>query len=121
MQFDDTTHELISNPNYTKFSFPQSNRYRNMPVYTFNNETFFGTFKIIKIPNNPKDKYHQIKPGEEGRWDLMSFNEYQTVDYWWLICLANEIYNPMESPPAGTLIRLPASSTIFNLDALWAM
>lgn len=119
MQFDDITYELIPNPSYNKFSFPSFNRYRNIPVYNFNNENFFGTYQIIDIPQDPKDRFYQIKSGEEGRWDLISYWGYQTVNYGWLICLANNIYNPVESPPAGTLVRVPATSTISNLDALY--
>ena len=82
----------------------------------FTSWTFFGTFDFIEIPISKNDKYYQLKAGQEGRWDLLSFNEYQTIEYWWFICLANNIYNPMESPPAGTLLRIPDINTLSVLD-----
>jgi hypothetical protein len=90
-----------------------------MPVYSINNESFFGTYTFIEIPKDVNDKYDQIKPGEEGRWDLMSYKHYQTVNYLWLICLANNVYDPRDSLPAGSVIRIPSKSTINKLDTLY--
>ena len=103
-----TTYELIPDLSYDKGNFPYVNRYRSTPVYTVEDQTFFGTYDIPYIPLYIKDTYHQIKAGEEGRWDLISYKYYQTVNYWWLICIANAISDPFESPPAGTLIRVPS-------------
>ena len=111
-QFD----ELISNPDYSKLNFPYRNRYRYTTVYTEDNETFFGTYDIPEIPSSPFDEYHQIKPGEEGRWDLISNKHYSSVNYGWLICHANEIYDPFDSPPAGTILRIPSLDYLTQKD-----
>lgn len=100
--------ELIQDPSYSKLNFPHYNRYRYCSVYSENNETFFGTYDFVEIPISPYDRYYQLKPGEEGRWDLISNKEYLSVDYWFLICLANNIFDPFDSPPAGTILRIPS-------------
>ena len=104
----EVTYELMPNPNYNKFSFLHTNRFKYNTVYTINGETFFETYPIPDIPKNKKDTYHQLKSGEEGRWDLISYKYYQTVDYWWLICHANDISDPFDVPPAGSIIRIPS-------------
>ena len=42
-----------------------------------------------------------------GRADLISFYSYGTVDYWWLICLVNEIDDPLQGLPSGKQIKIP--------------
>ena len=59
MQYDDPTYELIADDNYNKFMFPKFNRYKYLPVYHLDNETFFGTFDFIEIPISKNDKYYQ--------------------------------------------------------------
>ena len=108
--------ELIPNPKYSKLNFPYRNRYRYCNVYTENNETFFETYDIPEIPISVFDKYHQIKPGEEGRWDLISNKHYQSVNYGWLICHANNIFDPFDSPPVGTILRIPSLDYLTQKD-----
>ena len=102
------TYELIFDSKHSKYNFSSTNRYRFDSVYSIDGDTFFGTYNIPDIPNDSKDTYHQIKAGEEGRWDLISYKYYYTVNYWWIICLANDVSDPFESPSAGTLIRIPS-------------
>jgi hypothetical protein len=104
------SYELIPDTNYNKFNFAYTNRYKYMTVYSSEGETFFETYNIPDIPKNAKDIYHQLKSGEEGRWDLISYKYYKTVSYWWLICLANDINDPFNSPLAGSVIRIPSLS-----------
>lgn len=42
----------------------------------------------------------------EDTWYSISYNYYNTMDLWWLICEYNQIKNPIQLPEAGTLIRL---------------
>lgn len=111
-----TTYELQPNLNYNKFKFPYTNRYKYHQVYLDNQETFFETYNIPAIPKLASDKYHVIKSGEEGRWDLISNKFYKTVNYWWLICLANLISNPFELVSAGTVIRIPSLDYLIQKD-----
>lgn len=111
------TLELIPDTTIKKYDFPYHNRYRKSKVYHDNGETFFGTFEFQEIPKSPSDKYYQIKPGEECRWDLISYKHYDgMVDYWWVICAANDIYDPFEIVPAGTIVRIPSLDTLVTLE-----
>ena len=54
-----------------------------------------------------KSKVALVPTGLEGRADLLSYEAYGTVSYWWLICLANGIQNPFEELTAGKQIKIP--------------
>lgn len=36
---------------------------------------------------------------------ILSYNLYSTIDLWWLICVVNNIQNPVEILPAGTTLK----------------
>ena len=108
--------EYLPSPDYSKYDFPFSNRYRPCKVYADKEKVFFGTYEFFEIPISVNDSYHQIKPGEEGRWDLISYKYYQTVDYWWVITQANNVYDPFDSPEAGTIIRIPSLDFLVTRD-----
>jgi len=48
-----------------------------------------------------------VQAGFEGRPDLISHYAYGIVDYWWVICAANNIIDPFEQLTAGKQIRIP--------------
>ena len=48
-----------------------------------------------------------VPAGCEGRADLLSYRIYGTSDYWWVICVANNIIDPFEQLKAGRQIRVP--------------
>lgn len=52
--------------------------------------------KVAKVPNTM-----------EGRPDLLAYAAYGTSDLWWLIVLANSVYDYEEDLKAGTLIKIP--------------
>lgn len=54
-----------------------------------------------------KSKVALIPTGYAGRADLLSYEAYGTVSYWWLICLANNITNPFEELTPGKQIKIP--------------
>ena len=110
----EVTYELTPDPNYSTYSFPYINRYKYAAVYNLDQESFFETYDVPDIPINSKDSYHQIQAGQEGRWDLISHKYYKTVNYWWLICLANKISDPFEILPNGSIIRIPSLSYLIR-------
>ena len=109
------SYELIPDTKYSKFNFSHTNRYRNNSVYSSEGEIFFETYDIPDLPKSVKDIYHQLKAGEEGRWDLISYKYYKSVNYWWLICIANDISDPFDAPLAGTIIRVPSLDYIMAI------
>lgn len=44
---------------------------------------------------------------DENRPDLVSYKFYNTVIYWWLICVVNNIEDPITEFTTGRLIKIP--------------
>lgn len=45
-------------------------------------------------------------------WATISYKMYNTIDLWWLICAYNEIQNPIDIPPSGTLLKILKSEYV---------
>ena len=101
--------------NITVTNFPasrfvsQTSRYISSPVlyYGPNNILTFATYHRPSYPTSTKDRYMVISATREYRPDLVSFEQYGTVSFWWKIMEANGMKDILEFA-AGTNIRLPA-------------
>lgn len=72
--------------------------------YFFNiNRTLYfkGTDNMLPSVYN----LYTIKYGDT--WTKLSFDNYGTIEYWWLICKFNNIYNPVDLPTEGDIIKIP--------------
>lgn len=74
-----------------------------------NNDNFYyyNILKAIYLPKNLDDtKVYYQSVTTKMPWTLVSFNAYNTIDLWWLICLTNNIFNPLKFPAQGTLLKI---------------
>lgn len=87
----------------------KSTRYENIfKLYSNSNSQFYyNLLQSIYLPENINEDfvYYQLV-SESIPWTIISFNAYKTIDLWWLICLANNIYNPVKFPDKGSLIKI---------------
>jgi hypothetical protein len=95
----------------TDLSTISSYRYENFfNIYADpknNNELFYNVLvgiNIVPANNEVVDEDYYIKPRDT--WINISYNYYKTMDLWWLICVYNQIMNPLEMPEIGTRIKL---------------
>ena len=94
----------MSNDRFSMFNVPTVD-YNNRKVKNINSSLKWEEF--IKNLESYKYRYAVIPNGMAGRPDLISFDVYGTVDYWWLILVVNQITDPFEQLVAGKQIRLP--------------
>lgn len=76
------------------------------------NETVLDimSFKFSDLFNFIKDKsaiVYTITEAEEYQADLISFNNYGTEQYWWIVCLVNKITDPLTQLYAGKVLAIP--------------
>jgi hypothetical protein len=92
-----------------RFVAPTS-RYIDSTVlyYGPNNLITFNTYKRGVYPRNDKDVFTVINKTREYRPDLISFEHYGTVSFWWKIMEANGMKDILEFQ-AGKNIRLPGN------------
>jgi len=65
-----------------------------------------------KIPSSTTDINYVIPAGYEGRPDLISRALYNSTKYWELICIYNNIKNPMTGLEAGKLLVVPSYNRV---------
>lgn len=72
-------------------------------IFLNNEEIFFSEF----------DSYHTVTVIDQRRPDLMSYRFYGTVDYFWIILLANNILDPFNIEQ-NVILRIPSQATVLN-------
>lgn len=91
----------------------EESRYRNTPLLLVNGVTEWGLWKSpAEISASGEHDRYQVREGEIGRLDLVSWNVYGTVIYAWCIAHANGFINPIRDMTAGQYIKVPKQSLI---------
>lgn len=67
-----------------------------------------GSFVMNHTPT-----YYRVDESDVSRPDLISYTNYRTVAYWWIICLVNKIQNPLTEIEAGDILTIPHLSDIY--------
>ena len=81
--------------------------------------------EVLDLLDNRWDKFNdylkdkqtasfKILPKHAGRLDLISFDAYNSVQYWWIIAKINAIINPITEITAGKIIAIPLLTDIEN-------
>lgn len=74
---------------------------------------FYNLLQTIVFPKNlPANLFtdYTIRYGDS--WPFISFKTLNSPNLWWIIVLANDIINPTELPPPGTVIRIPIQQVV---------
>ena len=68
---------------------------------------FYNIIKKISIPKDiQSDIYYELRINSSKPWTTLSNEIYGTQDLWWLICLVNSIYNPINNPTLGEVYKI---------------
>ena len=77
--------------------------YRN----TDNNYFYNLLSNTVNLDENLDTRtYYEIVVKKSVPWTTLSYNEYRTMNLWWLIMEANKITNPLDYPAPGTTLRI---------------
>ena len=93
-------------------SLPSLNEYQYenfLRLYlTENNQYYYNlqSFILYFLDDLDPLTYYEIQISNSIPWTSISYNEYRTVDLWWLIVLVNKIYNPLKFPEAGSKLKI---------------
>lgn len=99
----------ITETNLRSSQFVDSfSRYSDSEIiyYGERNLLTFKTYKKRDSSPIENDRFTVVKPGQEYRPDLLSFEAYGTPNFWWIILEANNISDIFDFK-TGTNIRLP--------------
>lgn len=93
-------------------SLPALNEYRYenfFKMYLTEDKQYFynlQSFAVYFLDELDPLTYYEINMGKSLPWTAISYNEYRTMDLWWLIALVNRVYNPLEFPEAGSKLKI---------------
>lgn len=76
-----------------------------------NNDAIFESANNFNL-SNLTSKYHIVEPIEEGRLDMISQIYYGDPQYFWVICLANNIIDPL-TVIEGTILKIPDFDSLY--------
>lgn len=73
-------------------------------VYNINRTLYFkGTDNMLPSIYN----LYIIKFGDT--WTKIAYDNFGSIEYWWLICKFNGIINPVDLPIEGEVIKIPTT------------
>jgi hypothetical protein len=84
-------------------------RYENIfKIYkNKDNQYYYNLLQSLFLPNNiDGTKFYNMLISSRMPWTTVSFNAYKTIELWWLICLTNQIYNPVNFAKAGSSLKI---------------
>jgi len=92
-----------------------ASRYENIfNIYTDEEKRYFyNLIQSIAFPDNLLDSFfdsYVISPNDS--WSFISYKNYDTIDLWWVITLANNILNPLEPLNSGDVIKIPKAQVV---------
>jgi|APSaa5957512535_1039671.scaffolds.fasta_scaffold15621_3 hypothetical protein len=90
-----------------------SGRYAITPVRS---DDVLATWVRPEVPLTAQDSYHTITQAEEGRLDTIALRFYGSITYAWAIAVASGLAHPVKDAVEGTVLRLPAASTLRDLQ-----
>ena len=84
-------------------------KYENIFKVYLNKEGYFfyNILKKIVIPDSIDSSiYYMYRLNRSLPYTAISYNHYKTIDLWWLICIVNNIRNPLALLPSGTTLKI---------------
>ena len=68
---------------------------------------FFNIIKKLSIPDDIQSEvYIEMRVNSKQPWTTLSNTIYGNQNLWWLICLVNNIFNPIDNPELGAVYKI---------------
>lgn len=74
---------------------------------------FYNLLQTITFPTNlPLNLFAPYTIGHNESWPLISYKTLKNTGLWWVICMVNNIQNPVIAPIAGEIIKIPKPAVV---------
>jgi hypothetical protein len=77
-------------------------------------ELDFLNNSLSKFTLNYDVNYYLVNDTDLMRPDMISYKNYGTVNYWWIICYINNIFNPFNDLYVGQQLKIPNVIDIYE-------
>ena len=68
---------------------------------------FYNILRTVVIPSDMNDSLYQEYVVVEGdTWTNLAFKFFGQVEAWWIICISNNIMNPISFPQPGSILKI---------------
>jgi len=83
-------------------------RYENLfKVHNIDGYYVYNIINSLKFDKDiDRDYYYEWVVDRPLAWTIISYIHYDTIDLWWLICIFNEIINPVQFVETGTRLKI---------------
>ena len=85
------------------------------PLISSNGFTFWDTPNFPELVPQQGDLFVEVDSQYLGRLDLIAYDHYGDVDYWWVIALANGLDQIPTDMRLGMTLRLPDKKYIDSI------
>lgn len=93
--------------NISRTSYENIFRVYNTEVSNQKPLSYYNILTSIYLPDELiQGTYYSIRINRIMPWTAISYNEYRTMNLWWLIVAANKIINPTKFPAPGTTLKI---------------
>lgn len=106
----------ISKNNVSEDSILNILKYKTHPSILSGTKEFidFTPLSKFEVTEDPEDIYHEVTEVDKSRLDLIAWQYYGNVNFWWVIAVVNDIYDPFTDLTPGTIIRIPNQSNVYE-------
>lgn len=74
---------------------------------------YYNLLQTVVFPKNlPIGMFESYTISQGDTWPFISYKVYDTPNLWWIILLANEIYNPTKMPDPGEFLSIPSINVV---------
>lgn len=121
--YTDTVFKSLSKENLNKYlqykkpyNYPLVSRYMKTRLI-LDEETNILHHETVSnyiIKESDEDKFITITNNNENRLDVIAYNQYGNVKFWWVIAIANNIIDSFTEIPVGTVLRIPPIPNLYK-------
>ena len=110
--------KIIKNNNFVDIEVDSLlSKYQVLEILN-NNEKYYNIWRNWKLSVENKLDYmyfdiYIVK--EKAFWENISYEVYNTINYWWILAIFNDVFNPFESLEIGTKLLILKSEYIPTL------
>lgn len=75
---------------------------------------YYNIMKTVRFDPDELDTnfYFKFTVDRHMSWTALSHRMYGSIDLWWLICVINNIDNPIKFPAPGTVLKIIKKSEV---------
>jgi hypothetical protein len=94
-------------PDLPKLPYYRYENFFNIYKDSDSNFNYYNLIRSINLfPANDTSLEESYAIKFSDSWVSISYNYYNTIDLWWLICSYNQIKDPTKMPESGTIIKI---------------